>query len=70
MQVFKVEGMTCAHCERAISAAVLAIDAAAQVQVDLPAGEVRVRTSHPVDQVLAAIIAEGYKAEALPAART
>ena len=70
MKVFKVEGMTCDHCVRAITGAVQAIDASAQVQVDLAAGEVRVRTSHPVDQLLAAIIDEGYKAEAVPAART
>ncbi|WP_070887295.1 cation transporter [Pseudomonas sp. D1-3] len=70
MQVFKVDGMTCAHCERAITGAVQAIDASAQVQVDLTAGEVKVQTTHPVDQVLEAIINEGYKAEAVPAAKT
>ncbi|GLX15124.1 MULTISPECIES: heavy-metal-associated domain-containing protein [Pseudomonadaceae] len=70
MQIFKVEGMTCAHCERAITGAVQAVDGAAQVQVDLAAGEVRVHTTHPVDQVLEAIINEGYKAEAVPAAKT
>lgn len=70
MQKFKVDGMTCAHCERSITDAVRAIDASAQVQVDLSAGEVRVQTSHPVDQVLEAIINAGYKAEAVPAAKT
>lgn len=70
MQIFKVEGMTCAHCERAITGAVKAVDASAQVQVNLAAGEVRVHTTHPVDQVLEAIINEGYKAEAVPAAKT
>ncbi|OLU14078.1 copper resistance protein CopZ [Pseudomonas sp. PA1(2017)] len=70
MQIFKVEGMTCAHCERAITGAVQAVDASAQVQVDIAGGEVRVRTTHPVDQVLEAIINEGYKAEAVPAAKT
>lgn len=69
MQIFKVDGMTCAHCERAITGAIQAIDTAAQVQVDLAAGEVRVHTTHPVDQVLEAIINEGYKAEAVPAAK-
>lgn len=70
MQVFKVDGMTCEHCVKAISGAVHAIDSTAQVQVDLAAGEVRVQTTHPVDQVLEAIINEGYKAEAVPAAKT
>jgi len=31
---------------------------------------VRVHTTHPVDQVLEAIINAGYKAEAVPAAKT
>ncbi|OLU32164.1 copper resistance protein CopZ [Pseudomonas sp. PA15(2017)] len=70
MQIFKVGGMTCAHCERAITGAVQEIDASAQVQVDIAAGEVRVHTTHPVDQVLETIINEGYKAEAVPAAKT
>lgn len=70
MQVFKVDGMTCEHCVKAVSGAVHGIDRAAQVQVDLAAGEVRVQTTHPVDQVLEAIINEGYKAEAVPAAKT
>lgn len=70
MQIFKVDGMTCAHCERSITDAIQTIDASAQVQVDLSAGEVRVQTSHPVDQVLEAIINAGYKAEAVPAAKT
>lgn len=70
MQIFKVQGMTCEHCVKAVTGAVQAIDATAQVQVDLAAGEVRVHTSHPVDQVLEAIINEGYKAEAVPAAKT
>lgn len=70
MQIFKVQGMTCEHCVKAVTGAVQAIDASAQVQVDLAAGEVRVHTSHPVDQVLEAIINEGYKAEAVPAAKT
>ena len=66
MQTFKVEGMTCDHCVRTITEAVRGIDPVAQVQVDLAAGEVRVKTSHPVDQVLVTIIEQGYKAEALP----
>lgn len=70
MQIFKVQGMTCEHCVKAVTGAVQAIDASAQVQVDLAAGEVRVHTTHPVDQVLEAIIKEGYKAEAVPAAKT
>jgi len=60
MQVFKVQGMSCGHCVRAITQAVQARDRAAEVQVDLAAGEVRVASRLPVDEVIAAIAAEGY----------
>ena len=35
MQSFKVTGMTCAHCVRAVTDAVRGVDAAADVKVDL-----------------------------------
>ena len=64
MQVLKVSGMSCGHCVRAISNAVQALDPAAEVQVDLGTGEVRVASHLGLDQLLAAIRAEGYAAEA------
>ncbi|GLZ89496.1 copper chaperone CopZ [Metapseudomonas resinovorans] len=64
MQVFKVQGMSCGHCVRAITQAVQARDQAAEVQVDLAAGEVRVASRLAEDQVLEAIREEGYQAEA------
>ncbi|QDR35136.1 heavy-metal-associated domain-containing protein [Pseudomonas aeruginosa] len=63
MQVFKVQGMTCGHCVRAITHAVQAKDSAADVQVDLGAGEVRVASRLDSPQVLEAIREEGYGAE-------
>ena len=64
MQVFKVQGMSCGHCVRAITQAVQARDQAADVQVDLAAGEVRVASRLAEEQVLEAIREEGYLAEA------
>ncbi|MGF6694523.1 copper chaperone [Metapseudomonas resinovorans] len=64
MQVFKVQGMSCGHCVRAITQAVQARDQAAEVQVDLAAGEVRVASRLAEGQVLEAIREEGYQAEA------
>ncbi|MDH4554754.1 heavy-metal-associated domain-containing protein [Pseudomonas sp. BN417] len=64
MQVFKVQGMSCGHCIRAITQAVQARDQAADVQVDLAAGEVRVASRLAQEQVLEAIREEGYQAEA------
>ena len=51
MQVFKVQGMSCGHCVRAVSAALLALDADAQVDVDLAGGEVRVESRLSAEQV-------------------
>lgn len=62
MQVFKVQGMSCGHCVRAITQAVQARDPAAEVQVDLGAGEVRVASRLPAEQVIEAITEEGYAA--------
>ncbi|WP_375741226.1 heavy-metal-associated domain-containing protein [Pseudomonas boanensis] len=64
MQVFKVQGMSCGHCVRAITQAVQALDKAAEVQVDLAAGEVRVASRLAEEQVVAAIREEGYQVEA------
>ncbi|BBR52327.1 MULTISPECIES: heavy-metal-associated domain-containing protein [Pseudomonas] len=63
MQVFNVQGMTCGHCVKAVTRAVQAQDAAAQVQVDLPSQQVRVQSQLAAEQILAAIREEGYQAE-------
>ena len=64
MQILKVSGMSCGHCVRAITQAVQAGDPAAEVQVDLGAGEVRVSSRQSLEQLRQAIRAEGYEAEA------
>ena len=58
--VLKVDGMTCAHCVRAVTGAVRAQDAAAKVDVDLAAGRVTLETVAPRAAVAAAIAEEGY----------
>jgi copper chaperone len=37
-QNFQVQGMTCGHCERAVTQAVQRVDPAAEVKIDRPAG--------------------------------
>lgn len=64
MQILKVSGMSCGHCVRAITRAVQAGDPAAEVQIDLGAGEVRVASRQSLEQLLEAIRAKGYEAEA------
>ena len=62
MHIFTVKGMTCGHCVRAVTQAIQALDGAAQVQVDLSSGEVRVASQLPAEPLLAAIREEGYEA--------
>jgi len=60
VQRFKVQGMSCGHCVLAITQALQARDLAAEVQVDLAAGEVRVTSQLPRETLAAAIREEGY----------
>ncbi|MEG7363711.1 heavy-metal-associated domain-containing protein [Pseudomonas citronellolis] len=62
MQAFSVKGMSCGHCVRVITQAIQARDGAAEVQVDLAGGEVRVASRLAAEEVLAAIREEGYEA--------
>lgn len=59
-QIFDVQGMTCGHCERAVTQAVKALDPTAEVKIDRPAGKVQVQTTQPREQVAKAIAEEGY----------
>ena len=59
-QSFNVQGMTCGHCERAVTEAVKALDPAADVKIDRAAGKVDVQTTLPREQVAQAIQEEGY----------
>jgi copper chaperone len=61
MQTFKVDGMTCAHCERAVTAAIQSVDPQARVTVHLASGTVAAETAAPADIVVRAIEAEGYQ---------
>ena len=61
MQTFNVEGMTCAHCERAVINAIQAHDATAKVDVDLGAGVVQVEGCLDEATIRRAIEEEGYQ---------
>ena len=60
-QTFEVQGMTCGHCERAVTNAIQAVDAQAHVKIDRAANRVEVETSASREAVAAAITEEGYK---------
>ncbi len=57
---FQVESMSCAHCVKAITGAVQAIDPAARVEIDLSAQRVHVESARPREAVVEAIEAAGY----------
>lgn len=60
-QQFTVTGMTCGHCERAVTQAVQTLDPAAQVRIDRAANRVEVDSSQPREALAAAIAEEGYQ---------
>ena len=57
---FTVQGMSCAHCERAITGALWRIDPTAQVTVDIAGGTVAWEGAISPAQARAAIEDEGY----------
>ena len=60
-QIFTVEGMTCGHCEKAVTKALLSLDAAAKVLVDRTQNKVEVDSEMPRDALAKAIADEGYR---------
>ncbi len=64
MQTLKVDGMTCSHCERAVTAAVQKLDPHATVQVDLASGLVKTGSDLPADRLAKAIREAGYEVSA------
>lgn len=59
-QIFTVQGMTCGHCERAVTTAIKQIDPQAEVRIDRPQNRVEVRSEQPREKIAEAIREEGY----------
>ena len=59
--IFNVEGMTCAHCEKAVSKALLAIDAHAKIVIDRSKNLVQVDSEKDRESLALAIAEEGYR---------
>ena len=59
---FTVTGMTCAHCQRAVTEEIAAVDGVESVTVDLASGSVTVTADRPVDRadIAAAVDEAGY----------
>ena len=63
-QIFTVQGMTCCHCEKAVTKAVLALDAQAKVVIDRTHEKVEVDSSQSREALAQAIREEGYRVAA------
>ena len=59
-QTFTVQGMTCGHCEKAVTTAIKTLDPQAEVRIDRSQNLVEVQTEQPREAVAAAISEEGY----------
>ena len=59
-QQFSVQGMTCGHCERAVTQAVQGVDPQASVRIDRASGQVDVDSVAPRAALASAIAEEGY----------
>ena len=63
-QIFTVEGMTCGHCEKAVTKALLSLDAQAKVVIDRTHNTVQVDSEKSRDALAQAIADEGYRVTA------
>ena len=63
--LMRVEGMTCDGCAAAVARTVKRLDPAAEVQVDLAAGRVAIRTDAQALSIAEALTKAGYTATAM-----
>ena len=59
-QILNVQGMTCGHCERAVTDAVKSVDPTALVKIDRASGTVEVESDSAREALAKAIVEEGY----------
>ena len=59
-QTFNVQGMTCGHCEKAVTRALQQLDPQAEVKIDRAANQVEVNSTQAREALAKAIADEGY----------
>jgi copper chaperone len=59
-QTFQVTGMTCGHCEKAVTRAIKQVDPTAEVVIDRAQNKVAVQSEQPREALAKAIAEEGY----------
>lgn len=57
---YTVQGMTCGHCEKAVTRAITQVDPQAQVKIDRSQNRVEVESAQARDALAKAIADEGY----------
>ena len=60
-QNFIVEGMSCGHCEKAVTQAVLTVDPQARVIIDRSQNTVSVESDQSRERLREAMAEEGYR---------
>jgi copper chaperone len=63
-QVLDVQGMTCGHCEKAVTTAIKLLDPQADVRIDRQQNRVEVTSEQPREALAEAIREEGYQVAA------
>jgi copper chaperone len=63
-QTFQVTGMTCGHCEKAVTRAIKQVDPQAEVKIDRSLNKVDVQSQQPRESLAKAIAEEGYAVSA------
>ena len=58
--LFTVTGMTCGHCEKAVTAAIVRLDPQALVEIERSANKVQVQSEQSHEALALAIVEEGY----------
>ncbi|MDR7096666.1 heavy-metal-associated domain-containing protein [Hydrogenophaga laconesensis] len=59
-QILDVQGMTCGHCEKAVTTAIRLLDPRAEITIDRRQNRVEVDTDQPREALAEAIREEGY----------
>lgn len=57
--VLAVEGMSCGHCEKTVSAALAALPGVTDVTADAPGGRVTVASARPLDDATLREVVDG-----------
>ena len=58
--LFTVTGMTCGHCEKAVTAAIVRLDPQALVEIERIANKVQVQSEQSHEALAQVIVEEGY----------